>query len=274
MRRAYDEAEVEMLLGAYALDAVDPDEREAVELHLPDCPRCRAELREHLEVAAMMAEGAPAPEGLWARIADSLEEPPPPLRLAVEPAPVAVAGTEAAPVGPASDGPAPVVPITAAPRLRPARWAVAAVGVAAAVIAVLGIVVVRQESRIDRMDEELALPSLDAAAGEAMADPSSVKTVLTDPAGGELSATAVVTTEGAGYLVTPNLPVLPDDRTYQLWGIVGEQVISLGVLGTQPSVSVFQVDDKVPVDGFAVTEEVSGGVVSSANDPTLVGTRA
>jgi anti-sigma factor RsiW len=269
MKRAYDEDEIEALLGAYALDAVDPDEREAVELHLPQCPRCRAELREHLEVAAMLAEGAPAPDGLWARIADSLEEPPPALRLAVQPRSVAASVVE-----PAPEAAAPVVPITAAPSSRPKRSAVALVGVAAAVIAVLGIVVVRQESRIDRMDEEVALPSLDAAAGEAMADPSSTKTVLADPAGGELSATAVVTADGTGYLVTPNLPTLADDRTYQLWGIVGEQVISLGVLGTEPSVSVFQVDAKVPVDGFAVTEEVSGGVVSSANDPTLVGTRA
>jgi anti-sigma factor RsiW len=268
MSDTYAEDEIEALLGAYALDAVDPDEREVVELHLPTCPRCRAELRQHLEVAALLAEGAPAPDGLWARIADSLEEPPPALRLAVQPPP-------SAPLEERDPSrAAPVVPITAAAGSRSKRWAMALVGVAAAVIAVLGVVVVRQENRIDRMDDELAVPSLEAAAGEAMADPASAKTVLTDPAGGELSATAVVTAEGTGYLVTPNLPVLGDDRTYQLWGIVGEQVISLGVLGTEPSVSVFEVDDKVPVDGFAVTEEVSGGVVSSANDPTLVGTRA
>ncbi len=266
MMDTYRDDEIEALLGAYALDAVDPDEREAVELHLPECPRCRAELREHLEVAALLAEGAPAPDGLWARIADSLEEPPPALRLAVQPEPVEARAD-------AETGVAPVVPI-GSPRPRPSRWVLGMVAAAAAVIAVLGIVVVRQEERIDDLDEEVAVPTLDAAAGEAMADPSSTKTVLTDPAGGVLSATAVVTPAGTGYLVTPNLPVLPDDRTYQLWGIVGEQVISLGVLGAQPSVSVFEVDDKVAVDGFAVTEEVSGGVVSSANDPTLVGTRA
>lgn len=264
MSGTYTEDEIEALLGAYALDAVDPDEREAVERHLAACPRCRAELRQHLEVAALLAEGAPAPHGLWARIADALEEPPPALRLAVQPAAVP----------PPVPGAGAVVPITSASRSRSKRWATALVGAAAAVIVVLGVVVVRQEDRIDRMDEQLAVPSLEAAAGEAMADPASTKTVLTDPAGGELSATAVVTAGGTGYLVTPNLPVLPDDRTYQLWGIVGERVISLGVLGTEPSVSVFEVDDKVPVDGFAITEEVSGGVVSSANDPTLVGTRA
>src|SRR5690606_35755181 len=51
------------LLGAYALDAVEPDEREAVERHLADCPRCRSEVAEHREVAAYLAHaGTDAPE--------------------------------------------------------------------------------------------------------------------------------------------------------------------------------------------------------------------
>ena len=35
------------LLGAYALDAVDPTERDEIERHLATCPRCRAEVAEH-----------------------------------------------------------------------------------------------------------------------------------------------------------------------------------------------------------------------------------
>lgn len=260
----YSVHEIEELLGAYALDAVEPDERELVERHLLDCPRCRAELADHLEVAAMLAEGAPAPEGLWARIAASLEEPPPALRLAV------------APPGLASSGDAAVVDLGAErSRRRASRLALALAGVAAAVIVVLGVVVVRQETRIDDLTKEIASSDLSDAAGAAMGDPATVKTVLTDPSGeGDLTATAAVTPDGTGYLMTPNLPPLPEDRTYQLWGIVGDRVISLGVLGNEPSVSVFQVDPAVGVDGFAVTEEIAGGVVSSQNDPTLVGTRS
>ena len=44
--------DVEGLLGAYALDAVDPEETERIEAHLADCPRCRAEVDRHREVAA------------------------------------------------------------------------------------------------------------------------------------------------------------------------------------------------------------------------------
>jgi anti-sigma factor RsiW len=73
------------LLGAYALDAVDDDERQAIERHLDNCAQCRREVAEHREVAGMLASGwLPAPEGLWDRIAGSLEEPPPPLRMPSE----------------------------------------------------------------------------------------------------------------------------------------------------------------------------------------------
>src|SRR5260221_6653406 len=78
--------DIEELLGAYACDAVDPDERDAVERHLPGCPRCRAEVAELREVTALLANAdaaTPVPDGVWDRIASSLEETPPPLRLSV-----------------------------------------------------------------------------------------------------------------------------------------------------------------------------------------------
>ena len=69
--------EIEELLGAYALDAVDPDEVAAVERHLVDCPRCRAavdaarELAGSLGTAAAAADGDVAPPELWGGIAGS-----------------------------------------------------------------------------------------------------------------------------------------------------------------------------------------------------------
>lgn len=75
--------EIEEALGAYALDAVEPEEAAAIELHLRDCPRCRTEVAQHREVAAKLGyAGSPAPEALWLRIRESLEEAPPALRLA------------------------------------------------------------------------------------------------------------------------------------------------------------------------------------------------
>jgi len=69
--------ELQELLGAYALDAVDADERGRVEDHLRGCARCRAEVEQHREVAAQLAyTGADAPDGLWRRIAAQLDAAP------------------------------------------------------------------------------------------------------------------------------------------------------------------------------------------------------
>ena len=75
-------SELQEMLGAYALDALDPDERALLDEHLPSCPRCRAEVAEHRETAALLAfAGQDAPPGVWDRISASLEEPPPPIDL-------------------------------------------------------------------------------------------------------------------------------------------------------------------------------------------------
>ena len=56
--------ELQALLGAYALDAVDPDERDQIERYLETDPRARAEVESFREAASMLAmSGADAPEG-------------------------------------------------------------------------------------------------------------------------------------------------------------------------------------------------------------------
>jgi len=131
VERGLSHAELEELLGAYALDAVDGDERELVELHLLDCPRCRAEVAEHRAVASFLGSaGGRAPEAVWDRIAGSLEEAPPRLDLA------------------------PVVPLRGG-RSVSLRVGAAAAAVAAAVIGVLGFEVVHQGHRIN----DLARPA-------------------------------------------------------------------------------------------------------------------
>ncbi|MCA1696822.1 MAG: zf-HC2 domain-containing protein, partial [Actinobacteria bacterium] len=75
-------AEIIDLLGAYALDAVDPEESAAIIAHLRECLVCLQEVVEHREVASFLAPAeSPAPARLWDQIAGSLEEAPPPLQL-------------------------------------------------------------------------------------------------------------------------------------------------------------------------------------------------
>ena len=270
--------EIEELLGVYALDAVDDDERRIVDRHLAECPRCRAELAGHLEVASWMAGGgSQAPEGVWERISGALEERPPEMRLSVADLDVARQARSTVPVATASDTPSAPAPRPAAEvvslssRRRVTQVLVGAVSVAAAVILVLGIVVARQENRIDEIGREVASVDMQRAAGQAMADPAATKVALTPPAGGEAQATVVVLDDGAGFVLGTALPALPDGRTYQLWGIEDDRVISLGVLGSAPTVSAISTGG-VGFTTYALTEEDPGGVPQSSNDPVALGT--
>lgn len=204
------------LLGAYALDAVDPDEATIVADHLAECPRCRAEVIELREVAAHLSHsGTTAPTGVWERIADSLTETPPPLQLELQ--------------------------------RRRRRWTrpAAVIGAAAAIIAVavlsVGLLVVRSEVRDLRHG---STPQLAAQATESMNAPGSRVARLNGPEA--LAATAVVAADGRGFLLGQRLPVL-HGQIYQLWGATAAgTVTSLGTL-PGPGIYAFAADPSIHV---------------------------
>jgi anti-sigma factor RsiW len=250
MGRELNHAELQELLGAYALDAVDDAERHAVEDHLDMCRQCRAEVSEHREVAAHLGAGwMPAPEGVWDRIAGALEETPPAMR--------------------------PVVSMDEARERRRRRSltgpmrAVAALGAAAAVamVAVLGYTIVDTKERVG--DVAQSLEGNVARTAEAAARRPDARTVELKSTSGALTAEAVLLGDGTGYLVDANLPQLPPDRTYQLWAVVGQNKISVGVLGPRAGPVAFHTSGDV--GALAITEEVAGGVVVSQATPTVVG---
>lgn len=247
------------LLGAYALDAVDDDEREEIELHLLECPRCRAEVAEHREVASFLSQtGQPAPEGVWDRIVAELSPEAPPLRLTVAP----VGGTDAP-----SDVVVPMAPPR--PQVRRRTFA-AAVAAAAVIVALLGAVSVGQYRKIDRMESSVQSVSPERRAIDVMSG-SGIQVHL-DGANG--TAQAVVSDKGEGYLIAKNLPAPGAGSVYQLWGQVDDQVLSLGTFDGQSRVVPFTVDGKrmKEIHSFAVTEERAPGVVASANPPVVAGT--
>ena len=255
-----EHAEIEQLLGAYALDAVEAEEAEAVEAHLAACPRCRAEVAAHREVVSLLGDGGgQAPAGLWERLSASLEEPPPPLRLARVDRP--------ADDQPAA-GPAP------RPRSRAAievRWrtAVAATAAAAAVIGGLGIEVNRLDHRTNHLVREMQATALQATADAAASRTDARRTTLVSP-DGKLTLDTVILPSGEGYVLGGNLPALPAGQTYQLWGLAGTDRISLRVLGGQPGVETFRVERAIA--GLAVTAERSPGAVTTDKSPVVLAT--
>ena len=240
VRLSHDE--IREVLAAFALDAVDGDEAEAIELHLRDCPRCRAEVVAHREVAGALATGhEPAPIGTWDSIVDELESSPS-MRLAA------------------------VAPISVSRWRRSLRVGVAAI--AAASLALFGVGVAQQEQRFDAMqaafEDRTVLAAALAAHGNSDARQAELRS-----ANGLVLARAVLVPDGTGYLSSDGLPRTAADRTYQLWAIVGTERISAGVLGPSPSVAPFRFAGDVV--GLAITEEVAGGVVASENQPVASG---
>jgi anti-sigma factor RsiW len=103
--------EASEFLGVYALDALDADERDAVERHLVGCGFCRAEVLDHVETAGLLSSGiVSAPRSVWERISADLEGTPPPLDMApihaLRPVPALPTEVAAAPAAPASADPA------------------------------------------------------------------------------------------------------------------------------------------------------------------------
>jgi len=248
MDRQLTPEQVEDLLPAYALDAIDDDERAAVDAYLAEHPDTRAELLSLQQTASLLGySGGPAPAAVW----EKLE--------------LAISGD----AQPASSGepiavPSDVVPIHRPRGQRTVRW----LAVAAAVVALVtgGVVVATNPS--DGGGARSSQAALASAAREARDAPGARHAVLADTRGNEL-ASAVVLADGTGYLTVTAMPRLDATKTYQLWGLTNAATISLGVLGRHPPVVAFKAAGH-PI-GFAITSEVAGGVAVSAQQPLAVG---
>jgi len=275
---SYTHHDIQELLGAFALDAVDDDERDVIEAHLAGCPRCRAEVEGHRETAALLAHsGDRAPDGVWDRIAEALDEAPPALDLAriapLQPG-SATEPTPAAPGGAAghADELAGRRAARALPRSISLRVAAATMAVAAALTLFLGVALGHRGggdlSRLDRAVQAMQQAVVGNAATLALADPHAEQVKLTST-DGKATAQVVRLPDGTGYLVPNGLPALPGGRVYQLWAVRSDAKISLGVLGAKPEVSPFRMAG--PVVAYAVTDEAAGGVGTTQNQPVVVG---
>lgn len=229
------------LLGAYALDAVDPADTIIVEEYLLHHPEAVREVRQHREVAAWLGYStSAAPAGLWERITDRLDTESEESDTVPEFAPRLVSVS----ASPAAE--------TRAPRmLEVPRWVLAA---AAAVVLVLAAAVVWpggapadplqlavEQLREDRDARHAVLSSADSA----------------------VEVEVWIDLRGHGFLEAGALPRLGRDQTYQLWGVLADKVISLGVLGPSPSMETFTA--RGDLQALAITIEPAGGVISDGN---------
>ncbi|MGH9051220.1 MAG: anti-sigma factor domain-containing protein [Acidimicrobiia bacterium] len=225
--------ELDALLGAHALDADEPAEREQVEQYLAENPTARAEVDETREIMSLLVDLEEGPPSLWTRIQAEISQ---------------------------DQDETNVRPLARPTRSRPRRISSRVLAVAAAaavvVIAIIGVVALRDDGAPDRVAQ------LARAAEDARTDPDARQAALAD-GDGVARATVVYLPDGTGYVTNKALDELPDGKTYQLWAVVddgrGPAVVSAGVLGRDVEVAAFRYDG--PVRGFAIsTEDVPGAL--------------
>lgn len=185
------------LVGAYVLEALTPEERDAFEAHLRDCPACQAEvaeLRQVVDVLPLAAEPVEPPSDLRGRILQSISAEP--------------------------DAPSPLVPIRGGrpfPR-RPVGWRFpeVLVAVAAAVLVIgLGLWNVHLQQEINRDRASLAYQQ---QIKRAIASGAAVSLVPGTSAAPSASAALVQPKQQKpAYLIVQGLPSTPSNRVYEVW---------------------------------------------------------
>jgi len=226
------EAPAHELTAAYALDALDAEERRLYEAHLATCSQCQQELAtfwETTEALAIAASGPAPSSALRDRILADVRAEPPQNVVSLE------------------------------SRRRRTAPALAALAAVAAVVA-LGIGLWAADLSAELDDTRAALER-ERTAAAIVADSASRTVDLTSGSG-----RLVVAQDGRAALVLPDLGPAPPGQTYQAWIIEDDNPISAGVFSGEEGLEVVLVDgDVAEGEVVAVTVEQAGG----AETPTL-----
>jgi hypothetical protein len=233
------------LLGAYALDALLPDEVAALETHLATCAECQAELRRlrfGANAYALVAEErSPSPElrdRLWAAIS---AEPN------TAPAPEPVAAPVSAPVAP----PIPIERARAARRLPSAPlWS--RIAAAVAVILIAGLLAWNISLRSDE----------GGGNGTVVAELAAAPDAADQATGGEAR---YLKDKQVLLISLHDLPALPQGEVYQLWLIQGSTV--------QPSVA-FQPSPEATTTVAVAANPDSFDTLAITREPGPIGSTA
>ncbi|MQM26168.1 anti-sigma factor [Glycomyces albidus] len=241
-------ADIHALIGAWALDAVNDQERRLVEAHLGECASCAQEAAELREAVARLSDVTVAepPARLRGRV---LAE----VRRTRQAAP-ATTGAEAAPQQAAPSRPRRTRRTFHLPRLRLALGA-AAIAVAAAFAGVVATwAIMHQQPGPSEADRIAAvLEAADAEVAQEQPDGGGQVTVISSAS---LDQAVVVIAD----LASPGA-----DRSYQVWMVDEAGQVSAGVMDAGDSSATMLIEGVGDTDLIGVTEEPAGG----SDTPTL-----
>jgi anti-sigma-K factor RskA len=258
--------ELTLLAPAYALGALDPDERREFEDHLGSCEVCSAEVRSLTRITAGLAQTpiqvSPRPE-LRGRVlsavgaTNAIRQPPPTVK------------------APSASAPAVWLPYAAMLALA-AGFALYAWDQRNEIRSLSARVEQAAGSLRDSQREllEARRRALQAqAAIDVLAAPDLARFDLAGQAAAPNASARAFWSRQRGMVFSgANLPPLPPGRVYQVWVITNDPApISAGLLEADGS-GVFKTPpDIAPPKAVAVSNEPAGGVLQPTTMPFLVG---
>lgn len=246
--------EIHDLAAAYALDALDAEERRTFEAHVDRCQRCRDDIASFGPAVlslALAAEGAEPPAGLRERIlADARADQ----SIHAQPEPEPEPPSKVVWLGAARDR-RELASRFLRPRVLGGAFAVAAA--AAVALAVWGSTI------SGSLDRERSARQAEAAALAAFADPSAVHV--------SAGTAALAVAGGRAALSVAKLPPAPGGKTYEAWVIPpGKPPIPAGTFDSRGGRGVVLL--KAPVHRgatVAVTVEKAGGAKVPTGKPVV-----
>ncbi len=246
--------DLQALIAGYALDILDVEEKKLLEAHLPTCAACQADLAPLQGVASDLAlslEPMDLPAGHLERFR-------------------AKAGVAPTFSRAATTAPRPPIAFEQARRRRfNPIWAVAAALLVTVIAGVLGGLLLDANQRLNQQQQ-----STQALAG-LLASPN-LKVSELKPTGTGQAANARVLADpdtNKVVLVSYNLQSLPDDKSYEVWAIGGENSKPQSVAvfsrkdATEPAIVSLNLPKSLgQYQLFAITVEQRGG--SPTSGPT------
>lgn len=261
-------ADIHGLVGAYAVDAIDEQERSAFELHLAECPECQAEVASLQAAAtqlALMSETAP-PAALRESVLAGIKtvRPLPPLeaqsRGPVASGPVGGSPTADAPTrtgsSPQTTSDSTVVPFRA--RRRVTAWLASAA--AAAVLLVGGLAWSPWDDGSAPRNVSATEQVLEAK------DAQRYEKVI----GGAKATIVRSASLGKAVIIADHMPAAPDGKDFQVWlDQPSRGMVSAGVMphGSADTVTVLLEGDAATATGAGITVEPAGGSAAPTTEP-------
>jgi hypothetical protein len=251
-------SEIHGAVGAYVVNALDPDELAEFEAHLAVCPTCSREVVEFGETASELSllASVPPPPALRGSILSAISEVRPlPPEPPAEPSHAEPTTNETQTV--AADIRHAVDELALRRQQRRARvLTVLVAAVVAAAVALGGVVYTLVQSRQAQVAQQ-------AAETELLTAPDVRTYTATMKDGGQISF-VVSRSLNRALFIGKDLPAVGSDRTYQLWTLEGERAIPDNLVAGGGDHKEFLRETLSGVTSLAVSIEAAGG----AQQPT------